>query len=60
MLKISGLNTHYGVSHILHGVDCEVARGTIAAVLGRNGVGKTTTMRTITSPSMPWRRASSG
>ncbi|MCB1744799.1 MAG: ABC transporter ATP-binding protein [Gammaproteobacteria bacterium] len=47
MLKISGLNTHYGVSHILHGVDCEVARGTIAAVLGRNGVGKTTTMRTI-------------
>ena len=47
MLKIAGLNTHYGASHILHGVNCEVAPGTIAALLGRNGVGKSTTMRTI-------------
>ena len=47
MLRIEGLNTHYGASHILHGVDCEVADGTIAAVLGRNGVGKSTTMKTV-------------
>jgi len=47
MLKLSGLNTHYGRSHVLQGVDCEIRPGTIAAVLGRNGVGKTTTMKTI-------------
>ena len=47
MLSIQGLNTHYGASHILHGVDCEVRPGTIAAVLGRNGVGKSTTMKTV-------------
>jgi branched-chain amino acid transport system ATP-binding protein len=42
-----GLNTHYGVSHILQGVDLAVPRGRICGVLGRNGVGKTTTMRSI-------------
>ncbi len=47
MLKLEGLNAHYGPSHILHGVDCEVQQGAIAAVLGRNGVGKTTMMRAI-------------
>ncbi len=47
MLSISGLNTHYGASHILQGVDLEMARGSIAAILGRNGVGKTTTVKTI-------------
>ena len=47
MLKIEGLNTHYGASHILQGVDLELGRGRIAAVLGRNGVGKTTTVKTI-------------
>ena len=47
MLSISGLNTHYGASHILQGVDLEMATGRIAAVLGRNGVGKTTTVKTI-------------
>jgi branched-chain amino acid transport system ATP-binding protein len=47
MLSIQGLNTHYGASHILHGVDLQVSRGRIAAVLGRNGVGKTTTVKTI-------------
>ena len=47
MLAIRGLNTHYGASHILQGVDIEVPDGTIAAVLGRNGVGKTTTVRAI-------------
>jgi branched-chain amino acid transport system ATP-binding protein len=47
MLKIEALNAHYGASHILQGVDLDVARGRIAGVLGRNGVGKTTTVRAI-------------
>ena len=47
MLSIEGLNAHYGASHILQGVDLDLAEGTIAAVLGRNGVGKTTTVRGI-------------
>jgi branched-chain amino acid transport system ATP-binding protein len=47
MLAIEALNAHYGASHILQGVDLEVPDGTIAALLGRNGVGKTTTVRTV-------------
>ena len=47
MLTLAGLNTHYGASHILQGVDLDLPRGRIAALLGRNGVGKTTTVKTI-------------
>jgi branched-chain amino acid transport system ATP-binding protein len=47
MLRIQGLNTHYGASHVLQGVDLSVLRGRISAVLGRNGVGKSTTLRTV-------------
>lgn len=47
MLRIEGLNTHYGASHVLQGVDLNVAQGCISAVLGRNGVGKSTTLRTV-------------
>ena len=47
MLAIEDLNTHYGASHVLQGVDIEVPSGTIVSVLGRNGVGKTTTLRAI-------------
>ncbi len=47
MLRIEGLNTHYGASHILQGVDLDMPRGRISAVLGRNGVGKTTMVKTI-------------
>ena len=47
MLTISGLHTYYGASHILQGVDLIVPDGRIVAILGRNGVGKTTTMRTV-------------
>ncbi len=47
MLRLLGLNTHYGASHVLQGIDLEVAPGRICALLGRNGVGKTTTLRTI-------------
>jgi branched-chain amino acid transport system ATP-binding protein len=47
MLTLQGLNTHYGASHVLQGVDLTVPQGQICAVLGRNGVGKTTTVRSI-------------
>ena len=47
MLRIAGLNTHYGASHILQGVDLEMPQGRISAVLGRNGVGKTTMVKTV-------------
>jgi ABC-type branched-subunit amino acid transport system ATPase component len=47
MLAIEGLNAHYGASHVLQGVDLDVPDGTIVAVLGRNGVGKTTTVRAV-------------
>jgi branched-chain amino acid transport system ATP-binding protein len=47
MLTIKDLNTHYGASHVLQGVDLIVPEGRICSVLGRNGVGKTTTLRTV-------------
>ena len=47
MLRIKGLNMHYGASHILQGVDLVLERGRIASVLGRNGVGKTTTVKSV-------------
>ena len=47
MLRIEGLNTHYGASHVLQGVDLSVPAARICGVLGRNGVGKTTTVRSI-------------
>jgi branched-chain amino acid transport system ATP-binding protein len=53
MLRIEGLHTYYGRGHILQGVDLEVAEGRVAAVLGRNGVGKTTTLRSIVGLTPP-------
>ena len=47
LLDISGLNAWYGESHVLHGVDLAVGEGEMITILGRNGVGKTTTLRTI-------------
>ncbi len=47
MLTIEDLNTHYGASHVLQGVDLAVPPGRICSVLGRNGVGKSTTLRTV-------------
>ncbi|QGZ62757.1 ABC transporter ATP-binding protein [Paraburkholderia acidisoli] len=46
-LEIAGLQTWYGESHILHGVDLSVARGEVVTLLGRNGAGRTTTLRAI-------------
>jgi branched-chain amino acid transport system ATP-binding protein len=47
LLEIQGLNAWYGESHVLHGVDMRVGEGETITILGRNGVGKTTTLRTI-------------
>jgi len=47
LLGLSGVNTHIGPYHILHGVDLAVPRGGLTVLLGRNGAGKTTTLRTI-------------
>jgi branched-chain amino acid transport system ATP-binding protein len=47
LLSLSGVNTHIGPYHILHGVDLTVPRGGLTMLLGRNGAGKTTTLRTI-------------
>ncbi|MGE8591656.1 MAG: ATP-binding cassette domain-containing protein, partial [Alcaligenes sp.] len=46
-LEISGLNAWYGESHILHGVDMRVGQGEVVTLLGRNGAGRTTTLRAI-------------
>ena len=46
-IEISGLNTFYGKSHILHDVSLSAAEGSITTLLGRNGAGKTTMMRSI-------------
>jgi len=47
LLEVQGLNAWYGESHILHGVNMRVGEGETITILGRNGVGKTTTLRTI-------------
>ncbi len=47
MLQIEGLHTHYGAAHILHGVTMLVEAGTSVGLLGRNGMGKTTLIRSL-------------
>ena len=47
MLKVRNLNAWYGKSHILQGVDFEVGKGEIVSLLGRNGVGRSTTCKAI-------------
>ncbi|MDW6021708.1 ABC transporter ATP-binding protein [Mesorhizobium sp. BAC0120] len=47
LLSVRGLNAWYGEGHALHGVDLDVFRGETVTLLGRNGVGKTTTLRAI-------------
>ncbi|MCL7463328.1 ABC transporter ATP-binding protein [Pseudomonas sp. NW5] len=46
-LRISDLHAFYGESHILHGIDMRVRRGELVTLLGRNGAGRTTTLRAI-------------
>ncbi len=47
MLEIRGLEAGYGSARVLHGIDLEVGPGEVVALLGRNGMGKTTTVRCI-------------
>jgi branched-chain amino acid transport system ATP-binding protein len=47
LLRVDSLNVHYGLSHILQGVSLEVVSGTVVGLLGRNGAGKSTTLKSI-------------
>ena len=47
MLRVDGLHTHYGAAHVLHGASLSIPAGTSVGLLGRNGVGKTTLIRTV-------------
>ena len=47
MLKVSGLNAFYGRAQILFDVGLEVGRGEVVALMGRNGAGKSTTMKAL-------------
>ena len=53
MLEIRGLHSYYGDAHILHGVSLDVAPAEIVALLGRNGMGKTTLIRSIMGLAPP-------
>ena len=53
MLEVRGLNAHYGRAHILHDVDMDVGRGQVVALLGRNGAGKSTTMKAVVGMVRP-------
>jgi branched-chain amino acid transport system ATP-binding protein len=47
MLLVKDIHTYYGMSHVLHGVSLELREGEMVCLLGRNGVGKSTTMKSI-------------
>ncbi len=53
MLSVKGIHTYYGLSHILYDVSLEVSKGEIVGLLGRNGAGKSTTMRSISGLTPP-------
>ncbi len=55
ILELDGVDTYYGTSHVLQGVSLGVEQGETVALLGRNGVGKTTTLRSIIGLSPPRR-----
>jgi branched-chain amino acid transport system ATP-binding protein len=47
MLKVDNIHVHYGLSHIIQGVTVEAKAGEVVGIFGRNGVGKTTLVKTI-------------
>ena len=53
ILEVKGIDTYYGLGHILHGLSLKVDDGEVVALLGRNGAGKTTTLRSITGLTPP-------
>ena len=56
MLTVSELHAHYGLSHVIQGIDLEARPGEVVGIFGRNGVGKTTLLKTIVG----WVKPSSG
>jgi branched-chain amino acid transport system ATP-binding protein len=56
MLELRGVHAHYGTSHIVQGVDLDAAAGEVVGIFGRNGVGKTTLIKTIAG----WVKPSAG
>ena len=46
-LRITDLHAYYGESHVLHGVTCQIDQGEVVTLLGRNGAGRTTTLRAL-------------
>jgi branched-chain amino acid transport system ATP-binding protein len=46
-LRVTDLHAYYGESHVLHGVSCHVSQGEVVTLLGRNGAGRTTTLRAL-------------
>jgi branched-chain amino acid transport system ATP-binding protein len=55
MLELVDVHTYYGESYILQGITMEVKRGSVAVLLGRNGMGKTTTIRSVVGFTPPRR-----
>jgi len=53
LIEATGIHTFYGRSHILHGVDFTIQRGETVALMGRNGMGKTTLLRSLLSLTPP-------
>jgi branched-chain amino acid transport system ATP-binding protein len=53
MLTVDNIHTYYGASHVLQGISLEVPRGSVVALLGRNGMGKTTLIRSIAGLTPP-------
>ncbi|HEY5293511.1 MAG TPA: ABC transporter ATP-binding protein [Burkholderiales bacterium] len=56
MLELESVHAHYGLSHVLQGVSISIAKGEVVGVFGRNGVGKTTLIKTVAG----WVKPSSG
>jgi branched-chain amino acid transport system ATP-binding protein len=53
LLEATGLHTYYGESHVLHGVSFTIAPGEVVTLMGRNGMGKTTTIRSVIGLTPP-------
>jgi len=53
LLELENVHSYYGDSHILEGIDLEVREGEVVALMGRNGVGKTTTLRSVLQLTPP-------
>jgi len=57
IIEARELHTYYGASHILHGIDLSVGAGEATGLMGRNGMGKTTLIRTLVGHVAPRSRA---